>query len=396
VKNEISSSGIQLMEKMPVDSNSCGTAEMDLNGEVCCGPSDQKPSNPFEMPGFKILPFVKDFHKTGSETYPVVYNELKASDMWRTALTRFGYNRSFYKVSPGLYCSGKPDENSDVFVSANYKISFDHVRRSLKSIDAWILVIDTMGVNVWCAAGKKTFSTGEITARIMMVGLDKVVKHRKIIVPQLGAPGVSAREVKKNTGFKVIWGPVYTKDIPEFLANKLKTDDKMRKVTFGMADRAVLVPVEVMLVMRISLMIVLSLFLLSGVGPDIFSFERMISKGSVFALFFMSGVIGGGVLTPVFLPFLPGKAFAFKGVVAALIASAPLVYVYQGVGAITITSMMLLTISVSSYLAMNFTGATPYTSPSGVEKEMRMAIPVQLLLVVISFCLWFFAAIGNL
>jgi hypothetical protein len=31
---------------------------------------------------------------------------------------------------------------------------------------------------------------------------------------------------------------------------------------------------------------------------------------------------------------------------------------------------------MASWLGLNLTGSTPYTSPSGVEKEMRKAIPL--------------------
>jgi hypothetical protein len=37
---------------------------------------------------------------------------------------------------------------------------------------------------------------------------------------------------------------------------------------------------------------------------------------------------------------------------------------------------------------MNFTGSTPYTSPSGVEKEMRKAIPLQALAALIAVAAW--------
>ena len=51
-------------------------------------------------------------------------------------------------------------------------------------------------------------------------------------------------------------------------------------------------------------------------------------------------------------------------------------------------TLLLLTTAVSSYAAMNFTGATPYTSPSGVEKEMRQGIPIQIITVVIAIVTW--------
>jgi CO dehydrogenase/acetyl-CoA synthase gamma subunit (corrinoid Fe-S protein) len=118
---------------------------------------------------------------------------------------RWGIGRDDYKVSPGLYKTGKPGTESDVFVSANYKLSFDTLRKNLKGLDAWILVIDTKGVNVWCAAGKGTFSTENIVKSIKNTSLDQIVKHRKVIVPQLGAPGVLT--YLKRGGFRVIYGP---------------------------------------------------------------------------------------------------------------------------------------------------------------------------------------------
>lgn len=52
----------------------------------------------------------------------------------------------------------------------------------------------------------------------------------------------------------------------------------------------------------------------------------------------------------------------------------------------------LWTVTISSFLAMNFSGSTPYTSPSGVEWEMRRAVPLQVLAVAVCAFLWVFAA----
>jgi CO dehydrogenase/acetyl-CoA synthase gamma subunit (corrinoid Fe-S protein) len=91
-----------------------------------------------------------------------------------------------YAVEPGLYAIGEPDSESNVFVTANYKLSFDILRKNLKGMNSWILVLDTKGINVWCAAGKGTFGTDEIVRRINEAQLHKVINHRKIIVPQQG------------------------------------------------------------------------------------------------------------------------------------------------------------------------------------------------------------------
>ena len=124
------------------------------------------------------------------------------SDVWSTIRVRWSIGRMNYKVKQGLYAVGNPDKKSNIFVSANFKLSFDLLRKALSGIDAWILVLDTKGINVWCAAGKGTFGTKELTYRIKAHELEKLVDHRTIIVPQLGAVGVSAHEVKSKTGFR--------------------------------------------------------------------------------------------------------------------------------------------------------------------------------------------------
>ena len=73
------------------------------------------------------------------------------------------------------------------------------------------------GINVWCAAGKGTFGTDELAERIASSGLNRVVTHRKLILPQLAGPGVAAHLVPKLAGFKVIYGPVRAKDLPAFM-----------------------------------------------------------------------------------------------------------------------------------------------------------------------------------
>ena len=112
---------------------------------------------------------------------------------------RRNIGRMRYRVIPGLYTLGAPGPDAPVLVTANYKLSFDHVRRALAGMNAWLLVLDTKGINVWCAAGKGTFGTDELVRKINECRLHERVTHRRIILPQLGAPGVAAHEVRKQT-----------------------------------------------------------------------------------------------------------------------------------------------------------------------------------------------------
>jgi ribosomal protein S28E/S33 len=337
---------------------------------------------------------VDHFIDTGAGPVPVIRRELDRWDRLSTIVVRCGIRRHRYTVSPGLYGIGSPDATSEVLVTANFKLTFDHLRSALGDISAWILVLDTRGVNVWCAAGKKTFSTRELVHRIKAVSLEKVVTHKRVIVPQLGATGVSARQVREQSGFRVVYGPVRAGDIPVFLNNGRKADRSMRQVTFSLFERFVLTPVELHGALKMAGATALILFVLSGIGPGIFSFHGAWERCLISLSALVTGLISGAVLTPVLLPFIPSRKFAIKGILmGSVCALVMLPVIFSGVGSMAgAAALCLFSVMVSSHLAMNFTGATPFTSPSGVEKEMKQFLPVQLAGVVVSAGIWIYSA----
>lgn len=361
-------------------------AEKDI---PCCGKPSYPASSPFEKSGYQLWHFVKDFMDTPVGPVPVVRVDQAWQDIAGTLMTRIGIGRDNYKVAPGLYAVGQPDPDDPVLVTANYKLTFDALRKSLAGIQAWILVLDTRGINVWCAAGKGTFATDELVKRIASTQLEKVVRHRELILPQLGATGVSALNVKKAAGFKVIWGPIQTRDIKAFLDNGRKAEKRMRQVTFTLSERAALIPVELYHLPKPTLWILAGIFLLSGIGSGIFSFSMSWSRGLMALGAYLAGIIAGAVVAPALLPWIPGRAFAVKGVITGIISAIGLLAALAGSwGLLEALALILFTTAISSYLAMNFTGSTPFTSPTGVEKEMRRAIPLQagaLLLAAVSW-----------
>src|ERR1035437_5773600 len=195
---------------------------------------------------------------------PNVSTQLTWEDYLGAVKVRWGIGRNNYRVTPGLYKVGKPDVQSDVFVSANYKLSFDALRKNLDSLDAWILVIDTKGINVWCAAGKGIFGTDNIIKSIKRTSRESIVKHRTIIVPQLGAVGVAAHKVKEQSGFRVKFAPVHAKDIRTFVQAGYKTTPEMRRMTFPIHERAKLIPVDMMYGKYKLLMAMFIFFVLCG------------------------------------------------------------------------------------------------------------------------------------
>lgn len=297
-------------------------------------------------------------------------HQITLSNRWDHFLARVGYKRSQHRTEPGLYSIGNPSPDSPVLVTANYTLSFDALRSSLVGIDAYILVLDTNGVNVWCAAGKKTFGTEEVVLRVVATQLKKVVNRHVLILPQLGAPGVSAHEVKQRTGFKVEYGPVRAADLPEYLQTHQATP-AMRQVNFSLGDRMVLIPVDFLRLFPPFLLAALIFYFLFG--------------GLLPALAVLATMFSAGVLFPILLPWLPSHNFSTKGFFLGFLTAMPFavsVFIqhkewiwYHQVG--QALSYMLVIPSVVAYIALNFTGSSTFTSKTGVRREMFAYIPAM-------------------
>jgi len=295
--------------------------------------------------------------------------------------------RMRYSVKPGLYAVGEPDKDSDVFVSANYKLSFDVLRRELKGLNAWILALDTKGINVWCAAGKGTFGTSELINRINQTNLQNFVAHRRIIVPQLGAVGVNAKTVTQKTGFRVYFGPVHARDIPAYVREGYKKTQEMRLVRFNMLDRLVLTPMEINPAMKRFPLFALALLLLFGIQRTGIIFKDAWEGGLPFLIFGLASVFTGAFLTPLLLPFIPFRSFAVKGWITGLAAIFTVVHTvglssYER--ALPLISAYIFFPFASSYIALQFTGSTTFTGMSGVKKELKIGIPVYLTATAVS------------
>jgi hypothetical protein len=322
---------------------------------------------------------------------PQVATRLTGSDVVGRWQMRWGLGRMRYRITPGLYAVGCPDADAPVLVTANYKLTFDTLRRELARSDAWILVLETFGINVWCAAGKGTFGTAEVIRRVRATKLDNIVRHRTLILPQLGAPGVAAHEVRREAGFKVVYGPVRAADLPAYLTAGMQATPEMRRVTFSTVERLVLTPVELTGMLKPITWAALGLLILGALGPQLLQPAAAFTRGLAAICTGLAGVLAGAVLTPVLLPWLPGRAFSLKGAVAG--GAVALLGLLLGWGRLDFwngAALLLALPAVASWCAMSFTGSTTFTSPSGVEKEMRRAIPLQGVATLLAGVLWFY------
>lgn len=378
------------------EQSSCCPPSADSN-DSCCSPEQDKttccPGAQDDRPGYKLWPFVCDWVETPAGQTPKVATSLTKNDVFGRWQMRWGLGRTRYSIAAGLYAIGSPSKESPVLVTANYKMTFDILRRDMQGYDAWILVLDTKGVNVWCAAGKGTFGTDEIIRQVKRAQLDQVVAHRKLIVPQLGAPGVSAHKVSKGCGFKISYGPVRSADLPDFLENGLKATQSMRRVTFGVIDRLVLTPVELVNTWKHVLWSILVLLVLGGIGPEIFTFSAAWSRGGSAIIAGLAGLLTGAVIVPILLPWLPGRSFSLKGAIAGLACGFLGAVIFMtSLNWLNSLALIISVAAVSSWFSMHFTGSSTFTSPSGVEKEMRSAIPAQAAALLVGGLCWLASA----
>jgi len=338
-------------------------------------------------------PFIIGSVQTPTGDVPKISSDLNWPDHWGSIKARWGVGRMNFTVDPGLYAFGEPNERSPVLVTANYKMSFDRLREALSNRHAWMLVLDTNGINVWCAAGKGTFGTDELVRRIEFSQLNRVLSHTELILPQLAGPGVAAHKVKKRTGFDVLYGPIQATDLPAFLDAGMKATPNMRRKTFTMYERVVLIPVELVSALKWTLLILPAFFLLGGLGAPAGFWQGVLNDGFFAVLNLLGALLAGAVLTPILLPWLPGRAFSQKGLIMGLITTLFIAlfgafYLNIRQDYMNILAWFFLAPALSAYLAMNFTGASTYTSLSGVRKEMRWAVPLEIVGGAAGLILW--------
>ncbi|MGA2479693.1 MAG: mercury methylation corrinoid protein HgcA [Spirochaetia bacterium] len=331
---------------------------------VSCG-CGKAPVIALQSPARHRAPYVTGYVTAGNRKIPRVSTSLSRADRLGGWKVRWDIGRMSYTILPGLYAVGSPSADSPVLVTANYKLTFDRLRSQLGGIDAWILVLDTKGINVWCAAGKGTFGTAELIARAAAVKLEEVVSHRRLILPQLGATGVSAPVVRQQSGWQVKYGPVEARDIPAFLSGGSKKDAAMRTVQFRLPDRMVIAPAE----LAHSWPILLGAVAVSGLLAIPFDTGYVVRALSLF-LPLVGATLLGTMVVPALLPFLPFRAFALKGaLLGALWGIAASFAVHAS--AAGAAALILLSMPVVSFLSMNFTGSSTFTCQPGAALEVK-------------------------
>jgi hypothetical protein len=347
---------------------------------ACCGADQADDARPEPAPECTSLAHIEAPWVTGQIATPAgevaqVATKLTFRDTLGSWKCRWSVERMDYKVDPGIYAVGTPDQAAPVLVTANYKMTFDRLRKELGGLTLWIVVLNTDGVNVWCAAGKGTFGTDELVRRIRAVRLAEIVNHRTLILPQLAAVGVAAHEVSRQTGFRVVYGTVRAEDIRAFLESGLKATEAMRTVQFRIGDRVVLTPMELVGAAQPLLISFGVFFILNAIGFGHFAWTDLYGL--------LGAIVTGAIIAPALLPWVPGRAFSFKGALLGLLWAIGFLFlnglpVVPTFGWLKAAAYLLLLPSISGFLTLNFTGSSTLTSLSGVDREMKIALPMML------------------
>lgn len=142
-----------------------------------------------------------------------------------------------HRAPTGLFPVGAPGPDAPVLLTGNFTLTVRRLRDALQGRDAWLLVADTKGINVWCAAGGGLLTHHQVIAVIRFSGLEDHVNHRQIVLPQLCATGVEPRRITDATGFTAQWGPARMEDLPGFLDRGQRVKPSERFMRFPLWER---------------------------------------------------------------------------------------------------------------------------------------------------------------
>ena len=143
-----------------------------------------------------------------------------------------------FPCDPDTVLIGNPDKSSPVLVTCNFDYTVRHLKDYLEKeqLDCLLLVVNTKGTNVWCAAAEGIFTTDTVLSHLKVYNVGELVNHHQLILPQLSVAGVKRKELKEH-GWEGIYGPVYFADLKEFLNNGLTKNKDMQALEYGYWER---------------------------------------------------------------------------------------------------------------------------------------------------------------
>ncbi|PWI48687.1 hypothetical protein CEE45_05610 [Candidatus Heimdallarchaeota archaeon B3_Heim] len=339
----------------------------------------------FQKKTIKLFEITKKVEDSAiSEELPSVKAILGSYSQLKTAYCIVNGILTRKSVPPGLYRIGNPRRNSPVLVTANYYWTVDSVFKLLhkETIDCFLLIVDSNGINVWCAAGGGHFTHTQILDAIRLFDVKEMIDHSTIILPQLSATGVDRKELSK-AGWKPVFGPVDIKNVNTFLESFTKKS-KTAMVEFNLAFRTLM---GIQHAFFISCVLFLPLLLILGILAAIEIPLTSFWFSVVFQLFIL-----GWIINMLFIWGYPifnfTSSFFKKGLSVAIINSiVVLFYLITQIKIISLYSLIFwvaLVTVVSLFIILDLAGNTPFTNHLDVESDLTLFMVPALILCLIA------------
>ncbi len=287
-------------------------------------------------------------------------------------------------IEPGIYQSGHPNENSSIIVTANYEYTYIKVRRSIKGLDAWILCVDSNGINVWCAARGNDFGNAQLLEAVEATGIHDFTKKKTLILPQLSAGGVAIPQLPKNSEkfpFKIVYGPIWSKDIPQYIKERpTRKPDSMKLAKFTMSNRLRAGITHTTFLLR-------KIFLLPLIAIAILLFALNWSN----KLWWIGEIFIWIILTNAIIAFLfPLSDFSRKFILKGIFFGVINIIILGGISWILHKSLFFILWNLCLYFwiaffsTMSFSGYTMSTSPREIQSEYQLFSRINKILLIIS------------
>ncbi|UCC19728.1 MAG: methyltransferase domain-containing protein [Promethearchaeota archaeon] len=295
-------------------------------------------------------------------------------------------------IEPGLYPSGNPNKDSPIIVTANYVYTYIKVMRALKGVDAWVLCVDSRGINVWCAARGNNFGNKQLIEAVETTGIARITNKKTLIVPQLSAGGIAAPLIKSEAPdfpFNILYGPVWAKHLPKFLEERpARKSDKMKLAKFTLSHR-----------FRAEITHTTFLFRKIFLWPSIILFLLLISITFINPLWISNlwivgelwlWIIIANALIAILFPITNfTRKFITKGIIFGIIN----VLLFSGISWLFQNSLFNILLSslfyfwVAFFSTMSFSGYTMATSPREIQDEYPIFSKTNMILLIIGLVL---------
>ena len=359
--------------------------------------------------GFKILAKKKWKHDSiqAIELVKVNDNERKSPGYYSPKprkFTGFGSQMSLYRIlftgqttdapiEPGIYKSGQPDENSPIIVTANYLFTYIKVMRAIKGLDAWVLIVDSKGINVWCAARGNNFGNRQVIEAVKATGIATLTNKKTLILPQLSAGGVASPLISKEAldfPFRILFGPVWAKQLPQFLKERpARKPDKMKLAKFTPFHRLRAFTTHTTFLLKmIFLKPTIALILLSlGLSfIDPLWLRKLWIVGEIWLWIIIANAIIAG-LFPItnFTRRFIIKGIVF-GIITIIVLSSISWFIHKNMFLILLNSAFYFWLSFFS--TMSFSGYSMATSPKEIQDEYPAFRKSHLVLLISSLVLF--------